>query len=229
MHGMGDVSTPTHTPNETDFRTPTYTPDQTGPSTPTPTPVDSDLFYYSESVKIYLTPSDVVIGVAFQQEVDEGERLSFLSDYSELSTFIDVEPLPSGLFQIALRESTPWNRMRALLSTVSEDTRVLIVSPLFQAPGTAGMLLTPTWIVRARPGASTEQVESFNREHDVSVVSITDFPPERYYILTRIGVRNALDVLALANLYHDSPFFDWSTPNFQRVGGSSFPRLRLIR
>lgn len=210
MHGMGDASTPTHTPNETDFRTPTYTPSETELSTPTPTPVDPELFYYYYAERIYFTPSEDVIWVAFQEGLDEGQRLAFLADYQQLAGFSNDEPLPnSGPYQIVLTGPTPWLDLKELLGTLSADTQARYISPLLHTNTGALLVLTNEFLVRFNADVTPEQIESLNETHGVSVVDTR----HGNYTLTREGERNTLRILQLANRYFETGLVEWAEPN----------------
>lgn len=213
---VSSTFTPTPDDNETGFFTPTWT--STPSPSPTATPVDPELFYYSDNRKIYLTPSQERIAVAFKEGISELEKEEFLTDYQDLQSFIDDAALPGGLIRIKLSRLIEWLELKVLLDYWSQDSRIQFDTPVFETSNNVEMLLSETFSVRFMPEVTDEQIDEFNEIHSVMIVE-SGRPPHRggWFLLRPIMVGNAQGVLELANLYYESQLTEFSVPNFLRT------------
>ncbi len=208
--------TPTSTP---EANTATFTPRPTG--TPTPTAVDPELFYYLSGKKVFLAPSQTRIIVVFQEGIGVRDREAFLSRYSDLSGFMDVEPLANMYWRVELSRAVEWNELKDLISLLSQDVVVSFVSFAWSTwvATTTGetemdIFFTGPFSAKFKNNLTQEQIDSFNVSNNVEVLESGALPGHNgRYLLRTIALRNALQTLNSANFYYESGLVEFSSPN----------------
>ncbi|MCA9443109.1 MAG: hypothetical protein KC964_20075 [Candidatus Omnitrophica bacterium] len=204
--GLGDFS------NVVEFGKEWYVTDETDFKTPTPTPIDGDLFYYLDDQRVYIYPSEERIAVIFRESATKAEREGFLSDHPDLANFID-ESTDSNLIRIELSRTIPWPELKALIQMLAEDSRVSFVSPVFIQSGES--MISPVFVVRFLPEVTVEQINNLNDLYNVEFDP--GRPPGLYgrYLLRPRNTRTAMEVLDVANLYHENELTEYSHPSFR--------------
>ena len=162
-------------------------------------------FYFSDGMKIPLTPSPryVAVRLVEPREVEE------LAERLDSQLFRDL-PHHDLTLQV-LSEARTASEMGALLDDLRSHVDVELVAPVFEAPG-ALMIVTERLVARVASGVSEEELGVIALRHRSEVVERARWD-ERTYLLRALDG----DSLEAANSLHRDSRMEYAHPDFVRV------------
>jgi hypothetical protein len=180
-----------------------------------PLPLDENaLYYYSDGVRIKLTPSLMWISMKFASD-DPAQQAAALNGTiaNPIGQFrripkseVNLVPLRKGLSTKLL--ITGVNELRV------DTANFILVNPVFQT-GDAEMILTDEFIAAFPAGKEKEVINTFNSSHDVEIVE--PILGQTNTLILRVNRNARIDALAMANLYQESGMVVYAIPNFIRI------------
>ena len=169
--------------------------------------------YWYEGKKIPLQPSTTHRAVRFSGTPASDSRRSVAVTLGALSPQSTGLDLGNG---IILYEVNP-QAARAAASSLPVGTSQLSV---FEAPDSTSMILTEEFNVQFKPEVSRGQIDQFNNQNKVRIVSESQW--ERNAFVLAVQEDADTDALTMANRYHDSGLTNYAQPNFVRLMKPAF-------
>jgi hypothetical protein len=180
-----------------------------------PLPLDASLFYYyTDGVRIQLTPSAKWISVKFGSD-NPAEQSAALQD-SIVDPLGQTRPIPlPELTLLPLRKGLTTEKLLQGIESLRADQSVFLqVNPVFQTAD-AEMILTDEFIASFPAEKEMQEIDTINLSHGVEIVEPV-LGQANTFIL-RVTETATLDVLSMANLYQESGLAVYAAPNFIRI------------
>ncbi|MCI5120991.1 MAG: peptidase S8, partial [Candidatus Electrothrix sp. AUS4] len=172
-------------------------------------------YYWYEGEKILLQPSVTHRAVRFDESPSTEMRrnaANTISAFSSNSTGLD---LGNGIILYEVDPNVPRAESSVLPPSATELT-------VFTATATdsTSMILTKEFNVQFKPDVKREQIDQFNAQNKVRIVSESQW--ERNAFVLAVDKEAGVDALAMSNLYHDSGLVNYAQPNFVRLMRPAF-------
>jgi subtilisin family serine protease len=171
-------------------------------------------FFYSNGQKVPVLISKNSIGLLAKDGISAKQIRSF-SDSLELSV---SRELPGGIYVLALKDTL--SRI-ALVDTAREIRRIgeqliaqtgLVISNIrAETP----MIGSDEFVAQFLTNVNKEQIEALNRSNAVEILMENPFVVNQF--LLRVTADSKIDVLKMANRYHENELTKFAHPNFVPV------------
>ena len=174
---------------------------------------DSDFYYYSSGRKNTLPLSTEMLAVRFKKDVSLQLREEIVSADDNLASFSERQEVSRfRLTFLPLRKGKTQQESIQTINSLESKPEVEFVCPIFHFPD-AELIVTDEFIVKFRPSATEDDINSFNELHNVEIVRKPEWT-ERYTL--RVKDPKNTGTVEMANLYYENPITVFSMPNFIR-------------
>lgn len=171
-------------------------------------------FFYSNGQKYPVTVSLNSLGLLAREAVS-AKHVEALGDALKLEL---IRELPGNIFILGLEESLSREKLVDLAREVKRrGERIvaragLVVTPIgAEIPLIAGDEL----VVQFRADVDKEQIKSLNQANAVEIVMENPFVTNQFRL--KVTAESGIDVLKMANRYHEDKLTKFAHPNFVRV------------
>ncbi len=170
-------------------------------------------YYWYEGKKIPLQLSTTHGAVRFSGTPSPDDRRAMALSIGALSSQSTGLDLGNGIILFQTNTQAP----RAAVAELPNGSGQLTV---FAAPDSTQMILTEEFIVQFKPEVTKKQIEEFNAKSKVKIVNESEW--ERNSFVLAAQENAGVDVLTLANSYHESGLVNYAHPNFVRLMKPAF-------
>ncbi|MFB0534792.1 MAG: S8 family serine peptidase [Anaerolineae bacterium] len=177
------------------------------------------LFYYADGQRIPLTPSPGEIALRFKAGASQDQKrqvfgsLGVSTEAGRRDNILEIPNPRLTIMQVGLVGAA---QIQSLAAELSPQPQVEFAHPLFVFDNDDTKLaLTDEFLVQFKAGVSRAEIQALNARHGVEIVEETFWADNNFTL--RVTPASDLDVLAMANLYHESPLTEYAGPNFVRL------------
>jgi subtilisin family serine protease len=170
---------------------------------------DTGFWYYHENQIIQLQWATNQIAVVFKNNLKTIDKPSTLASLDRTVSIAEVAELTYP--EMTLLQLDPDISRYSFLQSLDDlraDPSVNYAFPVF-GQGDARMILTDQFMVQFKSSTTLDSIQTYNHENNVTVVKELSLPNT---YLMQAG--DSLDVLAVANRYHESELTVYSEPDF---------------
>jgi len=172
-------------------------------------------FYYYYTEKIHLNVSAEMVTIRFADNLSKEAKEALIRADAGLRDISD-EKLPFGLVLAITKEGADKEAVTQAVERLNKLPEVKYCTPVFQYRHLT-LILTDEFIVRFKTDMTSQEIETLNKKHGVSIVRVSPYRHNRYVL--RVMNPKHKSVLEMANIYNQLPQTEYGTPNFLVIGG----------
>lgn len=173
-----------------------------------------NFYYYADGQRHQLTPSVNQIAVRIKPDVGNAQTSQMFSAVTGDSV-ADVLEIPNPRLTVLTTTGQDTKALLKASDMLRQSDFVAFAHPLFIFEDGTRFALTDEFIVQFKPDIERVQIDSFNAAHHVEIVEETSWAANNYIL--RVTPVSDLEVLDMANLYHESVLTEYAEPNFVRL------------
>ncbi len=176
-----------------------------------------DDYYYSLGQKIPIVLDTNRVAVLFKKNVSQDSVYSVLPRFSQFSTVENVEKQDfarANIYLVPLSMSLTTRNLRDLSTDLQGSNLVENVGRVYSLEGKpeSNLILTEEFVVRFKPEVTREQIDQFNTEKNVEIVSASEYAKNQFTL--RVKAEPNGSALTVANQYYESDLTEYAYPNF---------------
>ena len=168
--------------------------------------------YYLGDQKVQLIPSSQFVAFQVSPGTDRDSVMNTINRIEGIETADLAEEIePFQVILVPAARGATEASLSSASATLNASPEVDNTLPVYQIPDGAPdevMILIPQFRVQFKSTVSQQEINDFNRQHGVEVISKDDLEPNSY--LLRLMPDAQQGVLDLSNLYHESDLTEYA-------------------
>ncbi len=179
--------------------------------------VAEDNYYYSRGQKISIILDTNRVAVVFQKNASLDSVRSVLPRFRQFDTVESIEKqnfARANIYLVPLTQSLTALNFRMLNIDLQSSNLFKSIGKVFtlQSKPESDLILTEEFVVKFKPDITREQIDQFNVNKRVEIVSSSEYVKNQFIL--RVRSDSEVDALTIANQYYESDFTEFAHPNF---------------